>query len=91
LAKEATLEDELDLTRVRLQMTLEWINDLKVDISQAESEETKTELEDILSKMDAHLDVLIFRIESLTKTISRVGLNTTQQERERVDKKMRLN
>jgi hypothetical protein len=73
LLREATLNDELDMTRVRMQMGLKLINDLNMDIGQAESEETKKVLEDILWKMDAHLDVLVFRIESMTKTISRVG------------------
>jgi hypothetical protein len=31
--------------------------------------------------MEEHIDVLVFRIESLTKTISRVGVDAAQRER----------
>jgi hypothetical protein len=81
LARFASLDDELALSRVRVQTNLELIEYLKQDIRQAESDENKRRLLDILWKMEEHIDVLVFRIESLTKTISRVGVDAAQRER----------
>ncbi|MHA2940316.1 hypothetical protein ACXJY6_18735 [Vibrio sp. RC27] len=79
MAKFATLQDELDLARTRLQMNLELMGKLERDIEHAESEELKLRMLDIHHKMNSQIDVLTFRIESLTKTISKIGVSSCQR------------
>jgi hypothetical protein len=86
LVKFATLDDELALTRVRVQSNLLLTEKLKEEIRLAECDDNKKHLLDILWRMEGSIDVLIFRIESLTKTISKVGIEAAKRKIEEPNK-----
>lgn len=87
-ASVATLDDELNLCRVMLQTNLELTEQLKADIKQVEEPELKRRMLDALFKMEGNTVAWITRIESITKTISKVGLTMVMRDRERAEEQL---
>lgn len=80
-SRQATLEDELELTRTRMQAGIEFLNRVVDDMVAANSVEEKLSLYDNYQKTENRLDVLTARIESLTKTMSNLGIDVVNKEK----------
>ncbi|SIO96073.1 hypothetical protein [Vibrio spartinae] len=81
VSETATLEDELALTRVRLQMGLEYLKQIMADLQSAPSAEVRASLYESYAKAQTNLDVLTSRIESITNTISKLGLDVVGRKK----------
>ncbi|PWI34844.1 hypothetical protein DI392_00760 [Vibrio albus] len=77
----ATLEDELILTRTRLQAGIEYLGKISEDLQNATAMEEKISLYDSYQKTENRIDVLTARIESITKTLSNLGIDVVTREK----------
>ncbi|CZF79708.1 hypothetical protein [Grimontia marina] len=84
-ADTATLEDELQLTRARLQSGIEYLGKIHEDMAQAETVEDRISLYESFTRVNAQLDVLTGRIESLTRTMSTLGIDIVKLDKIRAE------
>jgi hypothetical protein len=77
----ATLEDELELTRTRMQAGIEFLNRVADDLRSASTMEERISLYENYQKTESRLDVLTGRIESLTKTLSSLGIDVVSKDK----------
>ncbi|MDW6094043.1 hypothetical protein SBX64_16005 [Vibrio rhizosphaerae] len=77
----ATLDDELMLTRVRLQSGIEYLAKIAEDLQTASSMEERISLYESYVKTQAGLDSLTSRIESITNTMSKLGIDVVNKEK----------
>lgn len=83
----ATLEDELMLTRVRLQSGIEYLAKITEDLHDASSMEERISLYESYNKTQTGLDVLTARVESITNTMSKLGIDVVNKEKIAADTK----
>ncbi|OEE65863.1 hypothetical protein A1OO_08625 [Enterovibrio norvegicus FF-33] len=77
----ATLEDELLLTRARLQSGIEYLGKIHEDLSKAETLKERVALYEAFTRLNGQLDILTGRIESLTRTMSTLGIDVVRREK----------
>ncbi|WP_283130782.1 hypothetical protein [Enterovibrio norvegicus] len=77
----ATLDDELALTRARLQNSIEYLGKIHEDIANAENLEQRVALYESFTRLNGQLDTLTARIESLTRTMSTLGIDEVSHEK----------
>lgn len=77
----ATLDDELALTRARLQNSIEYLGKIHEDIANAEDLEQRVALYESFTRLNGQLDTLTARIESLTRTMSTLGIDEVSHEK----------
>ncbi len=80
-ADMATLDDELMLTRARLQSGIEYLGKIHADMAQASTMEERISLYESFNRCNSGLDTLTARIESLTKTMSSLGIDVVMKEK----------
>ena len=81
LSEVATLEDELTLSRARLQSGIEYMGKITEDLQNASSVEERISLYESYTKTQNGLDTLTARIESITKTLSGLGVDVVNKEK----------
>ncbi|WP_407330564.1 hypothetical protein [Enterovibrio sp. 27052020O] len=74
-ADTATLDDELMLTRARLQSGIEYLGKIHEDMASATTVEDRISLYESFTRVNGQLDNLTARIESITRTMSSLGLD----------------
>jgi hypothetical protein len=79
LSQCATLEDELILTRTRLQTGIEYLQRIAEDLLNAISVEERIALYENYQKTENRMDVLTGRVESITKTLSSMGIDVVNK------------
>ncbi|OEF57956.1 hypothetical protein [Enterovibrio norvegicus] len=77
----ATLEDELLLTRARLQSGIEYLGKIHEDIAHASSLKERVALYEAFTRLNGQLDTLTGRVESLTRTMSTLGIDVVKREK----------
>jgi hypothetical protein len=80
-SKQASLEDELDITRTRLQAGIEFLQRIAEDMANSNAIEERLALYDNYQKTESRMDVLTGRIESITKTLSSIGIDVVNKEK----------
>ncbi len=80
-ADVATLDDELMLTRARLQSGIEYLGKIHADMAQATTLEERISLYESFNRCNAGLDTLTARIESLTRTMSSLGIDVVTKDK----------
>jgi hypothetical protein len=80
-SKFATLEDELDFTRTRYQAGIEYLQRIAEDMKNSTTIDERLALYDNYQKTENRMDVLTGRIESITKTLSSIGIDVVNKEK----------
>jgi len=81
LSQIATLNDELMLTRARLQSGIEYLGKIHADMENASSLDERIALYESFTRVNTQLDTLTGRIESMTRTLSALGIDGVNKEK----------
>lgn len=81
LSQIATLNDELMLTRARLQSGIEYLGKIHTDMENASSLDERIALYESFTRVNTQLDTLTGRIESMTRTLSSLGIDSVNKDK----------
>ncbi|PCE67541.1 hypothetical protein [Salinivibrio sp. YCSC6] len=81
LSQIATLNDELMLTRARLQSGIEYLGKIHADMENASSLDERIALYESFTRVNTQLDTLTGRIESMTRTLSSLGIDAVNKDK----------
>lgn len=80
-ADVATLDDELVLCRARLQSGIEYLGKIHEDMATAKAVEDRISLYESFVRVNGQLDTLTGRIESITRTLSSLGIDVVTKDK----------